>query len=70
MKTVTKEHMWVKHVITPVSVLPTDDGGTAIFVDPDQQEVSEDNAAYGCDRCGVALAGNQHTDCEGDPDDA
>lgn len=69
MRTVTRTHLWVKHVITPVSVLPSDDGEAVIFVDPDQQIVSEDNAAYGCDACGLPMAGNLHTECEGEPDD-
>jgi hypothetical protein len=51
-----------------VSVLTSDNGEALIFVDPDQQDVSEDHAAYGCDVCGCALVGNEHTTCEG-PDE-
>lgn len=65
----TKQHLWVKHVLTPVEVLPGDDGQPVIFVDPDAQTISEDNAAYGCDRCGVPMVGNLETECDEEPDD-
>lgn len=70
MKTATKQHTWVKHTITPVSVLPAlgADGPPAIFVDPDDQVTSEDHAAYGCDACGVALFDNLNTECSGETD--
>lgn len=63
MKTMTLEHHWVKHTITPVSVIPDDEGNPVVFVDPDQQIISEDEAAYGCDSCGVPMVGNLHTEC-------
>lgn len=69
MRTVTAQHMWVKHTITPVSVLTDDDGEAAIFVDPDQQTISEDHAVYGCDVCGKPMAGNLNTQCEGEVED-
>ncbi len=69
MHTVTDtKHQWVKHVLTPVEVLQDDEGHPVVIVDPDQQIISEDHAAYGCDRCGEPMAGNLHTQCEGDDD--
>jgi len=61
------EHMWVKHTITPVGVLAGIEGEPVVFVDPDQQNISEDGAAYGCDRCGVPMnTRTLKTDCEMD----
>lgn len=59
------QHTWVKHTITPVSTLTDDQGEAVVFVDPDDMTIAEDNAAYGCDSCGVAMAGNITTECEG-----
>lgn len=67
MKTVTKQHTWVKHTITPVSTLTDGQGNPVVFVDPDDAVIAEDHAVYGCDICGMAMAGNHHTDCEGEP---
>lgn len=66
---VDTKHQWVKHVLTPVEVLQDDKGEPVILVDPDQQIISEDHAAYGCDRCGVPMVGNLKTDCTPDEDD-
>lgn len=66
MMTATKEHNWVKHVITPVSVLESESGEPIVFVDPDDQTEAEEDAAYGCLDCGEALAGNFHTECKDD----
>ena len=67
--TITKQHIWVKHTITPVSVI-SDEGKPVVFVDPDQQTIAEDNAAYGCDVCGVPMLKiHINTECEGEPDD-
>lgn len=63
-----KQHTWIKHTLTPVLILAGDDGEPVIFVDPDQQIISEDHAVYGCDRCGQPLVDNLRTECEGDPD--
>lgn len=66
MMTATKQHIWVKHTITPVSVIEGEDGKPVIFVDPDQQVIAEDSAAYGCDSCGTALyPNNMNTECKG-----
>lgn len=65
MRTVTVEHRFVKHVITEVAVLSNDQGDPVVFVDPHQQELAEDDAAYGCMVCGEPLAGNMNTECEG-----
>lgn len=56
-------HHWVKHVITPVEVLADGVGDPVVLVDPDQQIISEDDAAYGCDQCGCPMAGNLKTPC-------
>jgi hypothetical protein len=66
MTVMTTQHHWVKHTVTPVSVLSDEEGYPVIFVDPDQQIISEDDAAYGCDHCGVPLAGHFGTKCEGE----
>lgn len=56
MQILTAQHTWVKHVITPVVVLTDERGDPVVMVDPDQQVIAEDNAAYGCDSCGEAMA--------------
>lgn len=63
--TETKQHTWIKHTLTPVLILVDDEGEPVIFVDPDQQTISEDHAVYGCDACGEPLAGNLSTECRG-----
>jgi len=68
MMTETKQHDWVKHTITPISVLEDKQGDPIVFVDPDDQTEAEENAVYGCNNCGEPLAGNLHTECE-DPRD-
>lgn len=65
----TKEHHWVKHVITPVAVLSGPEGEPVVFVDPDQQQIAEDDAVYGCDHCGEPMATHFDTDCKGDTDE-
>lgn len=69
--TTTKQHLWVKHTITPVSVIH--EGGRSkpvIFVDPDQQIIAEDGAAYGCDVCGQPMINTTlNTECKGDEDE-
>lgn len=67
MKTLTAQHDWCKHVITPVEVLPDEAGLPVVLVDPDLQASAEDNAAYGCDRCGVSMAEGWTTNCSGEP---
>lgn len=64
--TETKQHTWIKHTLTPVMVLTDDAGEPVIFVDPDDQAISEDHAVYGCDSCGQPLVNNISTECEGD----
>jgi hypothetical protein len=64
----TKQHNWVKHTITPVMTLEGDDGDPVIFVDPEQQAISEDGAVYGCTECGEPLVGNYNTECKGEWD--
>jgi len=68
MQTMTKQHLWVKHVITPVEVLMDDDNQPVIIVDPDQQVIAEDNAAYGCDRCGESMVTHLNKPCEPEED--
>lgn len=63
----TQEHIWVKHVITPVSVLDDGSGHPMVFVDPDKQRACEANAVYGCHSCGEALVDAYGTTCEGAP---
>lgn len=67
-RTATREHTWVKHVITPVSALPGPDGEPVLFVDPQQQALAEEDAAYGCQVCSEPMAGNFNTECKG-PDE-
>lgn len=63
MATMTATHQWVKHTVTPVHLI-TDadgepmldsDGQPVLIVDPDQQQVSEEDTVYGCMNCGEAL---------------
>lgn len=69
MHTVTTQHQWVKHVITPVEVLADDEGDPVVMVDPDQQTIAEDNAAYGCDNCGQSMATHFGQPCTPEEDD-
>jgi hypothetical protein len=65
METAVMQHTWVKHVITKVEVLPDDEGQPVVMVDPMQQELAEEDAAYGCQVCGQPMAGNFGSECEG-----
>lgn len=67
MSTKTKEHVWVKHVITPVAVI-VEGEEYSVFVDPDVQDDSESNAAYGCQICNQPMATHFNTECDG-PDE-
>lgn len=69
MNVMTKEHIWVKHVITPVSVLPDEEGDPVVFVDPEQQKISEDQAVYGCNICLNPMITHFNTECEGFEED-
>lgn len=69
METTTKEHVWVKHVVTPVSVLDDGEGNPSVFVDPDKQAACEQNAAYGCMTCGESLAAAYGSSCAGETDE-
>jgi hypothetical protein len=70
MKTMLKQHTWVKHTLTKVSTLPDldDDRQIVVIEDPNDVQAAEDNAVYGCDTCGVPLEGNSDTLCEGAPE--
>lgn len=70
MTTKTKEHQWVKHVITPVSVLDDGEGHPMVFVDPDKQRECEANAVYGCMSCGESLVEAYGSSCAGDSPEA
>lgn len=63
------QHQWVKHTITKVSLLPDLDDDRQVVAIEDAQDVqdAEDNAAYGCDVCGVAMEGNTDSLCTGPP---
>lgn len=69
MAVMTKQHTWVKHTITAVEILEDTDGSPVVMVDPDQQELAEEDAAYGCNVCGKSLVGNFNTECEGPNND-
>ncbi len=72
MKTaMTMHHQWVKHTVTPVSLLPDPDNDNEVFLieDPQDIQLAEDQAVYGCHRCGLPMSGNTDTLCEGDPDE-
>lgn len=62
-------HVWVKHTITPVSTLTNDEGEPVVFVDPEQQEIAEDAAVYGCLVCSEAMATHFDTECQGETTD-
>lgn len=67
MQTRLLQHDWVKHVITPVEVLPDErSADPIIFVDPDKQHAAEQNAAYGCLRCSIPMREGFGTNCPGE----
>ena len=69
--TMTMQHQWVKHTITPVSTLPDPENDNEIFVieDPADVEQAEDQAVYGCNICGVSMPGNTDSLCPGPPEE-
>lgn len=69
MRVVTMEHEWIKMTETPVSVLSDDDGEPVVFVDPEQAEIAEDHAVYGCRVCGEAMATHHNKPCPGEDND-
>lgn len=69
MTVMTKSHIWVKHTITQVEVLSDLEGEPVVLVDPEQQALAEEDAAYGCQVCGRSMANNYNTECEGPEDD-
>lgn len=71
-KTMIRQHDWVKHTITRVSVLPDldDDQKVVIIEDPEATQSAEEQAVYGCNNCGLPMAGNTDTLCEGELKDA
>lgn len=64
----TREHQWVKMVITPIDVLSDGEGNPIPFVDPDKQNQAEENASYGCYACTQPLEGNYGTECQQEVD--
>lgn len=66
MQTALRQHEWVKHVITPVEVLPGLESEPVVMVDPDRQQAAEENAAYGCLKCSEPLHTAFGTECKGD----
>ena len=74
---ITMQHTWVMHQITPVSVV-TDSAGKVmldsdnmpvIILDPDQAQVAESFAVYGCQTCGLSLPeAIDNPNCEGEVD--
>lgn len=69
MTVVTMEHQWIKMTETPVSVLSDDGGEPVVFVDPEQAEIAEDHAVYGCRVCNQPMATHHNTPCSGEEDD-
>ena len=65
MRVVTMQHTWVKHVITKVEVLEGLDGQPVVMVDPEQERLAQEDAAYGCNVCGLSMANNFDTPCTG-----
>lgn len=59
------QHQWVKHTVTKVSAVPDFDDEDKIVVieDPDDVRAAEDEAVYGCNRCGIPMPGNTDTLC-------
>lgn len=66
MSTMTMQHRWVKHTITNVTTIsdPTDDTQIVVLESDEANKEAEDNAVYGCDECGVPMAGNSETECD------
>lgn len=69
MQTMVDTHQFVKHTMTPVSVLPDDDGAPIVFVDPEQALMAEEAAVYGCTVCGMGADQAMHEECPGVPID-
>lgn len=61
-----EQHKWVKHTITPVSALPDldDDRQIVVIENDDDIKEAEENAVFGCDRCGVQMEGNTDSLCD------
>lgn len=56
MPTMTNEHVFIKHTIVNVEVPGVDeDGLPVVVVDPDEQEIGEQNSVYGCIVCNKSL---------------
>lgn len=68
MTTMTLQHNFVKHTITQVEALPglepTDP--PVIVVDPEQQDLAEEDAVYGCNTCGQPMSQAYNTECPGE----
>lgn len=60
------DHIWAKMTITPVHVLPDEDGEPRAFTDPDAMALAEQNAQFGCMACDKPLAEAYGTICEGE----
>lgn len=62
------EHFWVRHMITPVDVVPDPLDDQAVIVIP--KPVTDDDiqeAVYGCQNCNIPLnASTSITLCEGE----
>ena len=65
--TMTQQHTWVMHTITPVEVVGHDDKGEpVVVVDPDQVEIANDHVVYGCSTCGQAMVDVHDQPCIGE----
>lgn len=64
----TKHHVWVKHTVTPVSLVPDPENDNEVFVIESEADTkaAEEAAVYGCNNCGLPMAGNTDTLCAGE----
>lgn len=63
-------HQWVKYTRTPVSLLPDPDNDNEVFaIEGITPEQADEQAVYGCERCGVSMEGNTDTLCSGPPNE-
>lgn len=59
------QHEWVLIIQCPVSVIEDTNGSMIKFVDPQERELAELNAVYGCKNCDQPLTDDHPVECVG-----
>ena len=60
----TKQHDWVKITVTPIDVLPDENGKPMAFDRMDDKMEIEAQSNFGCNRCHQPLEQAFNTNCE------